>query len=149
MCHILDIQRICCNISDQTILQRLCIPWNTSTLLIPFLWIQFVNVAANVPKGNKQLLRHCQTLEFIRWYLQDAQIGKVHLHAVFHRPCEISPNDATVKLTANRSAQMFVAIVGTRASGKASVAQYLVEQRGFHLVKLIVRLLHPSSLHEG
>lgn len=39
--------------------------------------------------------------------------------------------------------QMFVAIVGTRASGKSSVAQYLVEQKAFHLVKLImVRLLN-------
>ncbi|KAI0734639.1 cytidine deaminase-like protein [Fomitopsis betulina] len=32
---------------------------------------------------------------------------------------------------------MFVAVVGTRASGKSAVAQYLVEQKGFHLVKLM------------
>lgn len=50
---------------------------------------------------------------------------------------------------------MFVAVVGTRASGKSAVAQYLVEQKGFHLVKLMVRLSnvvfvarddHPAAL---
>lgn len=60
--------------------------------------------------------------------------------------CEVhhsSTTHSSVKLrlpAVDTPAQMFIAIVGTRASGKSSVSQYLVAEKGFHLVKLIVRL---------